>query len=133
MEVWKYILEKKWQIVSIVLSILLVASIVLGIRNGIQLQQTRRELEQSRDRVEQLERELDRSSNQLFTIEQSIGRCVSIVGESEEILSKSRDTIDGVIETARELRESYEDLAKQLLDLYRGFDSGDSNSSEDDI
>lgn len=124
--------EKKYLYISIatvVACILLSLSGIL-IYSRVQLRATRNELGQSRERIERLERELDRSTNKLSSLEVGIGRCAEFVESNDTIIRESRDTIQGLIETTRELRNSYEILSNYVLDLNRDLNTYNSDTSD---
>ena len=102
-----------YKYIIIALSVALAFSLAGNYVQETRLERTERELGQVR-------MEYQSAANRERQLEMAINECQYIAGRTDEILSESADTIQGIREQISEIRKSYE----ALEDIINSLDSG---------
>jgi len=107
---------------KIIISVLLV--IIIGLCGGITVQQYK--LGSLRCQFELTRNRLEYAQDQQRLYEQTIGDLRTSVGRTNQILSKSTTTIQGIREQISQIKQQYEQM-ERLLNHINSSDSGINN------
>lgn len=89
---------------------------------GNYVQETR--LERTERELGQVRMEYQSAANRERQLEMAINECQYIAGRTDEILSESADTIQGIREQISEIRKSYEALEDIIDSVHSGGGGG---------
>lgn len=89
---------------------------------GNYVQETR--LERTEREFKQVRMEYQSAANRERQLEMAINECQYIAGRTDEILSESADTIQGIREQISEIRKSYESMEDIIDSVHSGGGGG---------
>lgn len=89
---------------------------------GNYIQETR--LERTEQELGQVRMEYQSAANRERQLEMAINECQYIAGRTDEILSESADTIQGIREQISEIRKSYEAMEDIIDSVHSGGGGG---------
>lgn len=110
-------MQKIYKYIIIALCVALAFSLA-----GNYIQETR--LERTECKLRQVTVEYQSAANRERQLEMAINECQYIAGRTDEILSESADTIQGIREQISEIRKSYEAMEEVIDSVHSGGGGG---------